>query len=443
MGNRVSVPALPTVITSALLALNPACGGGDEDRTRPAADQQAQLAVPRHDTLPIPSTRGVGSAGLYRGGAGRPGVSPGPGPSFPLRVSWQGPPGRDQDSVGRTLGVVFGAGVAYAIGAGGVYALDASTGVLLWRLPRQVYGTPTLHEDVLFAPGEHALYAFDAASGNERWQSPLARQALFFPAPTAAGGFLYGVIDPVDEDNPQLLAIHALSGTEAWRVSLGHDDRRERFAGATVAGAGMIFVITGESGGVTPAELRVEAFDQTSGHKGWSAQLTPLVGEAHIFMGLFTDGRVLLFRGSATVQALDAGTGEHLWQRTLPGQDLPYLAMARTRVFVTSVEGGTHGVLTAIDLRSGQVDWRFERAHEELLWPTVVGSMLYLQARPIRSAPEAATLYVVNSDTGDPVGAYYSDSPLLGPPTIVNGMILVMTPEGTVFALTSANAAAR
>jgi outer membrane protein assembly factor BamB len=71
-----------------------------------------------------------------------------------------------------------------------LYALDAASGVVNWRVPSGRVAdaaSPAVADGVVYAGGGEHLHALDAASGRERWRFPLAVTS----APVVVGGVVY------------------------------------------------------------------------------------------------------------------------------------------------------------------------------------------------------------------------------------------------------------
>lgn len=102
---------------------------------------------------------------------------------------------------------LYDKGVVYFVVAhsliGSVYAMDASTGALKWKIhvSEQIESTPALHNGQLYVgSNDHHLYALDAATGEERWKFRTDNQVLSTPSfsgervyITSADGHLYAL----------------------------------------------------------------------------------------------------------------------------------------------------------------------------------------------------------------------------------------------------------
>lgn len=101
----------------------------------------------------------------------------------------------------------------------GVYAVDADTGALRWKLPVSEVGPRALavaDETVYFGRLDDRLSAIDAASGTPKWSYD-PDYAVTHRSPTVADGTVYAVTNAGSEaDDPTVVAVNAADGTERW-----------------------------------------------------------------------------------------------------------------------------------------------------------------------------------------------------------------------------------
>ncbi len=98
------------------------------------------------------------------------------------------------------------------ITAGYVYALQASTGALLWSyaVPNNQSVVITMAHGVIFVGSDNAFYALQASTGSLLWRSPL--DAAVDTAPVVDGGVVY-----VGANNGITYALQASTGSLRWR----------------------------------------------------------------------------------------------------------------------------------------------------------------------------------------------------------------------------------
>jgi polyvinyl alcohol dehydrogenase (cytochrome) len=292
---------------------------------------------------------------------------------------------------------------------GGVYALDAERGTLLWKTQLEtdptarILGAPTVYQNRLYvavgssesAEARNTTYscctfrgsvaALDIATGRVDWKTYLVSEE---PRPTAGAA---GV---------------------------------QRFgpAGAAVAGAptvdsarGLVYVATGDS--FSPALQQtadgVVALDLSSGQVRWSKQLSPSaaegdgVGAAREFTSSpilrpLTGGRQVLLVGqrSGVVYGLDPErSGEVLWQlsgaenKTSGGVESGMAADHRS-VYVaisglSAEPSNPTGSLVAIDMKTGVRRWQTAAPPAACSWASV-STCSHGQAQAVTVIPGAA-----------------------------------------------------
>jgi polyvinyl alcohol dehydrogenase (cytochrome) len=233
-----------------------------------------------------------------------------------------------------------------------------------------------------------SVVALDAEDGDERWRFyttagderegagvavwatvsvDLERNALY-----VGTGNNYRA--PGSDLADSLLAIDLAQGTRLWSkqflpddiFSLAGAEGPDYDVGSTAnvfSGGGKDLVGVGVKSGV------YAAFERDSGKQAWKTQVSP----GGIFGGLiaspaYADGLVFAASNDAAadqtiVAALDAGSGEAVWQHKLDGQSFSGVAYANGVVFVATMSG----TITALDASDGKALW-----HDAM--PDVAGS---------------------------------------------------------------------
>jgi outer membrane protein assembly factor BamB len=310
-------------------------------------------------------------------------------------------------------GVVYTSTVGFPPrGRGAIYALDAADGTIAWRFAtiRDPWRFPRL------------------AGGGGAWSSPsVAADGSLF-AGTANPGPWGGTPEhPNGAAHPgpvpytsSLLALDGHSGELLWHDQVTpHDVRDYDFhlspmltTAATAGGERELVIGAGKSG-------RVIAWDRESRTRLWEAEVGlhrndtgPLPRrEATICPGLLggvltpmavADGRVfvpvvdLCARGSATsydglqdidpargrgrLIALDAATGEPLWQRRLPAPTFGCATVASDVVFTVTYDG----IVRAFTAQDGRQLWRAHLRAGSNSCPAVAGDTLLVGAGVVR-----------------------------------------------------------
>ena len=198
--------------------------------------------------------------------------------------------------------VVAEGAVFFGCGDGNLYALDASTGALRWKLQTGdvIHASPAYADGLVYVGSwDSYLYAVEAASGKERWrfksgEDPyIHNQVGFQSSPAVVGGVVY-----VGCRDSNLYAIDAQSGTEKWRVNN---------QGSWVIG----------SPAVTQGKVVYATSDSALFHEVDAQSGKPLLKQdvkAYTFASPTVAGDVVLVGVmNGTLEARDLATGSLLW----------------------------------------------------------------------------------------------------------------------------------
>jgi outer membrane protein assembly factor BamB len=323
--------------------------------------------------------------------AARSGTLPG-GSAPPYRIAWTAEvPG------GPRGGPVVAGGLVIVVGAAGVVALDSGTGETRWEVPRSEgpAGPPAVVGDVVVHTSGRgrrgSIVARALSTGREEWRS--------FVQAAPVGGIA------ADEDrvyvglrSGSVVALETDEGEEAWRFRV--KGRLE----TTPAAADDTVVVVSED--FRAGTATVYGLDAATGSRSWAfsppglsvGASSPAIGGATVFVGMgdgqvhaldlesgrerwavrvlrtgFADpsfapaaipaaGEALIVTDIATVYRIDPGTGSGAWsfrdrRWELRPEDL-LLAGAPIVVGQAVLIGNGGGVVTAIDLGSGDGVWR-------------------------------------------------------------------------------------
>lgn len=256
-------------------------------------------------------------------------------------------------------------------------------------------GVAVVGETVYTAGG--SLRALDVTDGTERWSFSPTVPDLDYPEgagadvrqPAVMNGTVYAVVgfEVYDTDSTQhtaLIAVDAKTGQKRWRVD-SDGLNNGIFSPVTVAN-GLVYTsgpaLKGSSGGNNGDGGGMYAFDADTGALRWQKRNSK--GALHQLP--IADGRGYLPKQKNGVQALNAATGEILWE------SLPQVAVESTpmvddgTLFVT--EDDSPGVtLIALDAATGTEQWRTaypsSEQYPEMNVSTVDNKRVYIQIEDI------------------------------------------------------------
>jgi len=285
-------------------------------------------------------------------------------------------------------------GVVFASSKDGhVYALDATTGKLLWKL--RTRGPETfvaLDHEVVYVSSvgsdsfDGRLTALDSSSGEVLWRFDSKGRGYFTP-PAVGGGLVYVVTYVGD-----LLAIDSRSGQIRWQQQVSSMD------GFSPAVSDGVLYVTGGIG-------NVYALEAATGKKIWHIRInlesTLPLRKGKLVSGLKSDpeyarvlttpvvyeGVVYLASSFGDVIALNAANGAELWRYQIGG-----LSEAHSFNLVTPrvVKGvlyavSDNGTLHALDALTGKAYWHYEAGGKAFFSPTVSQGVIYFTT--VENAP--------------------------------------------------------
>lgn len=255
-------------------------------------------------------------------------------------------------------------GVIFVQGNDNLYALDTADGGERWRLPLKAgnnLASPVAVDGVVYTgSGDGNVYAVDASSGQERWRFRVAEQDAVFAAIADAG--FAAIVDGVVyvDGEPSTWALDASTGRELWHFDKG----RYTYASLLAVAQGTVFLSDVEF---------IYAIDAASGEAVWHARTenNPLPPPA-VANGLAYFVRVDDYD---RLSALDAATGELRWTVQTGDDTLTQPAVVDDELYV----GGRS--LYALNAETGEELWQFDLETQEpgdgSILPVPAGGVIY------------------------------------------------------------------
>lgn len=222
---------------------------------------------------------------------------------------------------------------------GYVYALDASSGRLIWNY-KTIRGvsSPVISAGILYACDENGnVYALEASTGSLKWKSD-ALGSTFESSPAVSGGIVYV------GSYGNLNALDAATGALKWKYTTKGKARTPSVSG------GVVFFV----GGNGTTDNNVYALDAMTGALKWKYK-TNGGDSLSIYEGVVYVGGI-----SDTVYALDASTGNLVWKFQFNASTFfsTNPAVSGGVIYVGSY-WGYEGYLFALNASTGTVKWKY------------------------------------------------------------------------------------
>ncbi|MBV9571943.1 MAG: PQQ-binding-like beta-propeller repeat protein [Alphaproteobacteria bacterium] len=323
---------------------------------------------------------------------------------------------------------------------GNFYALDAATGALRWKFAvlgerrftaKHLHGVRPAAESmpdpfdfylsspavwngaVYFGSGDGNVYALDAKTGAVKWK--VQTGDVVHASPAIADGMLF-----IGSWDSWFYALDAVTGALKWRFKTGEDaviHNQQGIQSSAAVADGMVYFGCRDS--------NLYALDEKTGTKRWNYNnkgswviASPAVRDGVVYAATSDTGQFY---------ALDGKTGAQLFVldfRHWPMFSSPALAGGFAYV------GSHQGKLFAIDLKGRKVAWEFQTDASKALLPKLTDA---------KGAPDYATVEPGNfyDEMVVAVAKFGELGQVLSSPVIADGLILFGATDGNVYALSA------
>jgi outer membrane protein assembly factor BamB len=305
-----------------------------------------------------------------------------------LELKWANP-------IGGSVAAVAN-GVVYVGSGNNVYALNASTGALLWSYTTGffVVSSPAVANGVVYVGSlDKHFYALNASTGALLWS--YAAGGLLYPSPAVANGVVY--VGGCSVTN--LCALNASTGALLWSFATG----QMLFSSPAVAN-GVVY-INAEQGNLSALNASTGTL-LWSYNAGGSMFSSPVVANGVVYVA--SDG-------NGNIYALNASTGALLWSYFT---GFPVVsstpAVANGVVYISSADGN----FFALNASTGALLWSFAADGS----PAVANGVVYVGSHTDNGVDYAGNLYALNASTG---ALLWSSTAANGTPAVVNGTLYV------------------
>jgi outer membrane protein assembly factor BamB len=383
---------------------------------RPGEDRPTRRRGPRRRLalagLTVALLAAAAAAGVALAGTGSRTHTPGPASSGRasrrasgrVRRGWTYPTVTSVDGSPAVAG-----GVVYVGDDNGImYAIDAATGTLRWKISTPGPGTsivarPTVTGGTVYIGSENNdVYALDAATGAVRWKANTTGSVDSSAAVVA--GVVY-----VGNDNNELFALDAVTGHVRWTLQTG-----DNVTSSPAVSAGTVYVGCEDD--------FVYAVNAATGHVRWQRQTGGQVNSSPAVSG----GTVYVGSDDRKVYALDAATGAIEWTRPTAGKVDSSPAISDGTLYI-----GGGDTVYALDAATGAVEWTRPTGGAVVSSPAVSGGMVYVGS-------DDGQVYALDAATGHVRWHVQTGGQVNSSPAVSGGMVYVGTDNDAVYALNAA-----
>lgn len=328
--------------------------------------------------------------------------------------------------------------VYFVSSTGALAAIDAETGTAKWVFAtererrfeaRNLHGYPPASQTipdawdmytsspavvdgrVYFGSGDGGVYCVDAASGLLQWKFQTGD--VVHASPAVVGGTVY-----IGSFDGRFYAIDAATGLQRWFFQGGVDPaihNQQGFQASAAVVDGVVYVGS--------RDAHVYALDAATGRKKWDyptskswVNTTPAVRNGIVYAATSDTARVM---------ALDARSGRLLFNVDAKAYVFSSVALAGS----IAVVGSHNGSVMAFDAASGRPAWEFRTESSR----ANSGGLL---TREGRLNPEAFTpVFGDFQDMYIDFQRFVSLGGVLSSPAIVDGVVFVASLDGNLYAL--------
>lgn len=264
------------------------------------------------------------------------------------------------------------------------------------------------------ASGYGGVFALDPSSGKVIWEKNLGVPVR--AAPTAVGDRVY-----IITSEGRFLCLSGIDGTELW-ATRGLPQQASRVMNVSPAVDHDIVVVPYPSGDVVALKV-------ADGTSIWTESLTrmrttsQLASLSAAASPAIDNGMVFAVGHAGRMIAAHSATGERVWSLNLPGTQTP--CVAGDTVFVVD----TTGQLMAIGRMDGKIRWTIKLpGGTTFAGPILAGGNLWLTSN-------TGQLVGVDASNGKVVGQQDLGDPVFVPPIVAQGRMYVLTDEAKLIAL--------
>jgi outer membrane protein assembly factor BamB len=294
-------------------------------------------------------------------------------------------------------------GIVY-IGAndGNLYALNATTGAVLWSFQTEggpVVSAPAFANGMVYVGSinNNEMFALNATTGVKIWSYTTGD--LVVSSPAVANGVVY-----FGSEDGNVYAVNGTTGALVWSYKTG-----AYINGSAAVANGVVYIGSND--------YNVYALNATTGAKLWSyyagdtLKYAPAVANGVVYIGTTFTGQLY---------ALNATTGTKMWSYTTGAiESTP--AVANGIVYIGNLDnvvGLPTGHMYAFNANTGALVWKYPTGADVESSPAVANGVVYFGSTD-------GSVYALNAATGAKLWSSYTGGGVSSSPAVVNGTVYV------------------
>ena len=246
-----------------------------------------------------------------------------------------------------------------------VYCLNISNGDLLWSYPTdsQTNCSPLVSDGrVYISSDDGKLYCLNSVDGSLMWRYSLSNASINgFSSPAFLNGTVYvGAV--INYDSPNVFAIDASTGASKWNYTVD--------GGTTASPA-----ISGNRVFIGSSNGKVYCLDAINGSQVWNATIG-----SNWFAGIYmsspaiADGMLFVGSGDSNCYCLNASNGSQIWKAPTKQMIWSSPAVADGKVYI----GSSDGRLYCFNEYTGEQMWSYYTLGRVVSSPAVYGGAVYV-----------------------------------------------------------------
>jgi outer membrane protein assembly factor BamB len=292
-------------------------------------------------------------------------------------------------------------GTVYVDSVGGLYALNARTGAVLWTYSGG-YSSPAVADGVVYVGCFYSVCALNAATGALLWY--YNTNGYVDSAPAVVDGVVY-----VSSDDGNMFALNAGTGAVIWSYAA-----KTNISSSPTVVNGVVYFGSGLG------NTNMYAVNASTGALLWSFN-----APFGVYSSPSVANGIVYFGAVYSVFALNATTGTQLWEYSIGSEIESSPAVANGIVYI----GADDGKLYAFNANTGAKLWSYATSGNIQSAPAVADGVVYFGS----GYPGDDSVYALNARTGALLWNYATGDYVYASPVVANGLLYVGSLDWNVY----------